>query len=483
MTTKPRTVPRDVVFAVLRHGVPAGLGALSVAVTARTLGPATLGFWNLLGTIAFLLGLADLGLSGAVLRAAASDRAGEALGIARWSATRVAQIGGPLALLAGYELSRLAAHLAPAAKPGALAAIPVALGAGLLLASSQGPRAYLHGRGHIAELSLARIAGAITQAALTIALVRPLGALGVALGYALSICIEVGLVAVAVRRNLVPIVCLSPVERREAVALARGTLVGNLAVAAFTRVDLLLLELRFDLGVLAAYGTTSRLVDQLYTAVKQLGFALVPRLGLGAPDRAKLVAKGAVVLGVLGVVVLAPMLLEGPAVLRLIAGPALDPAVVATVAPWLALAAITAGCVEIPETALVLGERGSMVGRIISVFALVNLTVTAWAVWRGQLWLAAAATFVGNAGVAVVVLARARHELRWTKRELGLVLLPPLSALVSAWGVDTALRFGPFAMPALLRAALLPPAVLVAGGAVALVTARHARHLAYAASP
>jgi O-antigen/teichoic acid export membrane protein len=480
VTARTTTRPRDVAFALLRHGVPAGLGALSVAVTARTLGPDTLGFWNILGTIAFLLGLADLGLSGAVLRAAAADRPGEALSIARWSAWRGAQIGVPVALLAAFELTRLADHLAPAAQRGALAAIPVALGAGLLLALSQGPRAYLHGRGHIADLAVARIAGAVTQAVGTIGLVRWLGALGVAVGYALSIGVEVALVAAALRRNRVPLVPLDATARAETIALARGMLVGNLAVAAFTRVDLLLLEVRFDLGVLAAYGTTSRLVDQLYTAVKQLGFALVPRLGLGATDRGKIAAKGAVVLGVLGAVVLAPMLLEGPAVIRLLAGPSLDPAVVGIVAPWLALAAIAAGCVEIPETALVLGERGSVVGRLLSVFAALNLALTALAVSRGQLWLAAAATFVGNGGLAVVVLDRARKELRWTNEEVRALVLPPFAAVGGAWATHALLLALPFALPALLRVALLPPCALAFGAAMALVTARRSRLLAYA---
>jgi O-antigen/teichoic acid export membrane protein len=468
---------RDTFLACLRHGVPVALGALSLAVTARALGPAPLGFWNLLGTAAFLLGLADLGLSGASLRAAAAGRRGEALSIARWSARRALQLGIPAALLAGGWLALMAGHLAPEARTSALFAVPIALGAGLILAASQAPRAYLHGTGRVGALSIARIAASVVQATVTVALVGSLGASGVALGYALAVLVEVGIVLRAFRQDTASPEPLDAGTRADASVIARSLLLGNIAVAVCMRGDILLLELRFDLGLVAAYATTSRLVDQLFTGVKQLGFALVPRLGGRSAERGQLVAGGALALGTLGAAVLAPMGLEGAAIVRLVAGAALDPVVVAAVAPWMATAALVVVVAEIPQVAVSLGARGALVGRVATAGALVNLAITALAVYARAPWLSAAATLVGNLLVAGSALALARQDLGWSRAQLAAIILPPALALGAAWAFDLALARTP--LPALARVALLPPFTLACGALVAFVTARRTRLLGY----
>jgi O-antigen/teichoic acid export membrane protein len=466
---------RDTLFAVLRHGVPVGLGALSLAVAARALGPAPLGFWNLLGTASFFLGLADLGLSGATLRAAAAGRRGEALSIARWSTLRALQIGVPLALLAAVWFTQMAGKLDGPAHTHALLAIPIALVAGLILAASQAPRAYLHGTGRVGALSVARVAASTAQALITIALVRPLGACGVALGYAVSVLIEVGIVLFSLRGEATEPTPLDPGARADAASIARSLLLGNIAVATCTRGDVILLELRFDLGLVAAYATTSRLVDQLFTAVKQLGFALVPRLGSQSAERGRLVAGGSLALGVLGAALLAPLVFEGPAVVRLVAGSALDPLVVAAVAPWLAVASIVIAIAEIPQVSVSLGARGVLVGRLASAAAIVNFLITAFAVYVRAPWLAAAATLAGNLVVAVAGVWLAGEELGWSRAQTAAIVAPPVLALGAAWAFDLAAA----PLPALARAVLLPPVTLGCAALLAFVAARQTRLLGY----
>jgi O-antigen/teichoic acid export membrane protein len=483
-----RRLAKDGIAAVLRHAAPAALGGVTLAITARSIGAAALGFWNLLGAAAFLLGLADLGLSTAILRAsAAPGQRAEARLAVRWATTRTAIFSAPLALLAGLALFFGSRSLPALDRAHALLAIPVALAGGIVLAATGPTRSHLHGSGEIAALSVARIAGATAQCAITLAAVHALGVLGIAIGYVAGVVVE-GAIILRARARLAPLpddgapAVFGASQRAELSRVGRSAFAANVAVVVCLRLDVFLLGLRFDLGTIAAYATTSRLVDQLYTAVKQLSFALVPRLGAGAADRAKVTRNGAAVLGAVAAAGLGVFVFEGPAVVRLVAGDSLDPRVVAAAAPWLALAAILAGAEEVPNSAVWLGRSPGRAAQAMSAGALVNAALTAVAVATGSIGLAAGSTLIGNVVVALPVMWLATRELGWTRADLFGAFGPVLVAFGACALFDAGLTA--CSIPAIARVFLCPPVALAVAGAAFVGASRPWRRpLAYTAAP
>lgn len=461
----------DIGAAGLRHLAGALTGLITIPVVAYGLGVEALGAWALLGAAYAIVGLGDAGMAVPVQRAAVKGE--------RSKARRTLA----LALLVGLVVTPLLSALTffalttmPAIRDVDTAELATGLVvfAGATSALTAPYRGFVLARGGVRGLAVARVAAAVLQigtmfAALTIARDLSAPALGLAVGALLE-----GAAVVALARGFDPGVPLRPSapcrrELREALRDAAASLTINLATTATTRIDVFVLAQVAPLRVVAAYGVASRVVDQAFLLAKQVGTALLPRLGAAA-QRADAIRFGTGVLGGLVASGMIALTFAGGGWLRAWAGPVTGDALFGPVLALLAVAAIVTASQEIAASALTLGARSawSAAGPI-SAGASLNLALTVVFASSGAIAIAAA-TVAGAALTATLIWRRTRRLLEWSPSCVLRTLAPAVGAgLVSLGGgvlVSTVAATG--ILPSVLACA----AVTSMGCGAAVLTAK-----------
>jgi O-antigen/teichoic acid export membrane protein len=413
--------------------------------------------------MAFLLGLCDLGLNAATLRAAAGHDAAAAKRAAGYARRTAALCLLPVTFTCALWLLSVASSLPLEARGSARAAVVIALGGGALNVLSQPWRSYAQGRGEIVALARARTAAALLQLAVTVAgLLAHVGLAAVASGYALGVVLEGALSYLASRDGVDPGDGGGADERAQLRIVGRSALVTNVSVAFALRVDVVILQRISSLETIAAYAVAGRVVDQGFTLVKQVSAALLPRLGARARDAERTLSRGTMLLGVLAAAPLAVVAVAGRSIVVAWAGPAIDLPILGAAATWLALAALVASTEEVAAARMSVGGNPGYVAGAICAGSLVNVAVSVAGAYCLGPVVVAVATLLGNLVTAFFIWKETMRAHGWTSDRVLALLTPPLVAgLASA---PAMLALGRLGMPPLVGGVL---ATLVGfGGAV-----------------
>lgn len=463
--TERRAAALDVLAASFRHAAGVVAGIVTVALVARRLGDAALGYWSVLGTASFLLGVADLGLSSAIQRAVARDD--------RARAATLLRAALPVVLIGASVLGLLAALLLPPARGldphDVRRATALVLLAGIAGAYAFPFRAQLLVSVGARPLGLARALGATVQIAATVLGLRLAPSLtACALALLLGLATETALTVSAARvadpgAPRFPSLRLSASARatlREGLREGAPSLVVNLAVLAAIRVDLFVLGRVADLPTLAGYAIAARAVDQSWVLAKQASTALLPKLGAGA-TRAAAVRSGTALLGTVVMAGMPALAFAGGPLLRAWAGPVGGSSVAHVTLLLLGAAAMVASLHEVSASALALGAKSPWSASVpLLVGSLVNLALALALARPLGAYAVAGSTLVGNLVTSVLVLRGAQALLAFEPSALARMLLAPLSAGLASASI--ALLVGPrFGTPGM---ALVACAVAVAGG-------------------
>ncbi len=445
MSAPARSAPRagrrsaalDVLAATLRHAAGVVAGIVTVALVARRLGDAALGYWSVLGTASFLLGVADLGLSSAIQRALARDD--------RARAATLLRAALPLVLVVASALGLLAVLLLPPARgldpADVRRATALVLFAGVAGAYAFPFRATVLVSVGTRPLGLARALGATVQIVATVLGLRLAPSLtACALALLLGLATETAL-TVAAARELDPSAPrwpsrgLGPAARatlREGLREGAPSLVVNLAVLAAIRVDLFVLGRVADLPTLAGYAVAARAVDQSWVLAKQASTALLPKLGAGA-TRAEAVRSGTALLGTVVMAGMPALALAGGPLLRAWAGPSGASSVAHVTLLLLGAAAMVASLHEVSASALALGAKSPWgAGVPLLVGALVNLCLALALARPLGAYAVAGSTLVGNLVTAALVLRGVRAMLGLEVAALARMLAAPASAALAS---------------------------------------------------
>jgi O-antigen/teichoic acid export membrane protein len=444
---------RDTAASVGRHVATAVVGLVTMPIIARVLGAQLLGFWSLLGTVAFLLGLCDLGLNAAVLRTAAGEDAAAAKRAARYARTITLALVLPVAAGCVFWMLSIADRLPEGARPSAQIAVFIAVAGGILNAAAQPWRSYAQGRGHILGLARARTAGSLVQLGVTITgLAMHFGLSAVALGYATGMILESFLSSRCADDGVNAGGRASREERAGLRALGRSALVTNVSVALALRVDVVILQEVASLETIAAYSVVSRIVDQGFTLVKQVSAALIPRLGARSRDAEKALSLGTMLLGALAAAPLAVVAVAGRPIVVAWAGHSVDQPILTPVAAWLALAALVAATEEVPASRMSVAGNPRFVAFAICAGSLVNVLVSIGGAYSIGPTAVAAATLLGNLITALLLWRETMRSHGWSSRRVGEVLRPP--AIAGSVAALAAFGLSALALPALVAAAL-----------------------------
>jgi O-antigen/teichoic acid export membrane protein len=470
-----KRVVLDTLSLLARHFLGLLVGVLTVGLVARQLGAPGLGAWSLLGVVAFLVGLCDLGLSVGVGRAIVAGSPPRAIAAVERSFLVILLLapflGGGAVLWALHELTRLGAPLPPERLlvVGAL----VWLG-GLAGALAMPLRALLVSVGSIAPTSVARSMGAAVQALLLLVGFRWFRGLEVpTAAFAAGAWIELWALGKRAREHepslrLLPSLGAArglPGALREGLAM----LVINVAVVIALRVDAAILTAVASLGAIAAYGVAARAVDQVFGLVKQVSVALQPRMAT-RQGREEVLRLGAWVQPPLVIGAMAALWFSGEPLLRLWVGPVLDDGAFRVALGFLGAAAVLAAFSEVANAWLALAATSPWVSAFaIGLGCLVNLTVSLAGRSSWGVAAVAAGTLLGNlisSSVAWVIAARAS---RWRLRQLLAAFAPAVASavavlLVGPWSSHLAAR-GP--LMAFLGCCLVGLSALLAAAAVA----------------
>ncbi|MCX5744229.1 MAG: hypothetical protein NT062_17200, partial [Proteobacteria bacterium] len=368
--------------ALLRHVVTVVVGIVTVAVVGRRLGPDALGVWALLGTSAFLLGLADLGTPVAAQRALARGALADARRAARVGLGAIFVVAPILVVLSAWWLVPIARAVPRgglAVLIGLAAGVVTALGSparGLAVVTGGAMRALAWSRGLAGLAQLVVMLGVL---AVDASLLAP------ALGIFAAAIVETSLVWRIVRAfdPALRVLPSWPRDRREVVAIGREASAAftiNIAVAAAVRFDVVLVVRTGTLAAVAAYAIAGRAVDQTFAIAKQVSVALLPQLGEARDQatRARVVRAGVARLGGLAASALVAIAMVGTPLLVVWAGAAAAGTSTATVVAILAAAAIVSAATEIPAAALTLADRSAWrAATPIALGALVNIAIGA----------------------------------------------------------------------------------------------------------
>jgi O-antigen/teichoic acid export membrane protein len=463
----------DFLSVCVRHAAQTVAGLLVVSLVVRTLGPEGLGAWALLGTTSFLVGLSDLGLSVAVLRAAtrADDAATHRLVRLTMGVVLIVcpcmSLGAYLLLLRlPAEAGTLQLELTHATLPALVAGLVGSLGAPL--------RSLLLMRGAFTSLAWARAAASAAQIALTaggLALAPTL--LAPALGLLASAVIE-ALILTRAARQFAPGLELRPgwpkdaAELRDALHQGMAALTINVGVAAAIRADVFILSAYLPLSAVGAYQVASRSIDQIFSLAKQASGWLLHRLG--DPDgRPGAVRLGTAVLGGLttsGVVTLA---LDGTALLEAWVGPLAQDRVVRVAVALLGTAAIIAAAEEIASATLTVSGTSTWdVARPMLLGHALKIAVSLVGAKYFGVWGVAGGTVCGNLLIALLIWSKARALMGWQAEEIARTLAPLGAAGVVSLSVGWALA--PLATGTALASALSCSGVTLLGTAAALLS-------------
>jgi O-antigen/teichoic acid export membrane protein len=460
--TARNEIARDVVASVSRHVATAVVGFITIPIISRSLGAKMLGFWSLLGTAAFLVGLCDLGLSAATLRAAAGTDPALAKRASHHAARRTLLVALPVTALCAMWLLRVAEELPFEQRGTAKIAVLVALAAGVVNAVAQPARAYVHGRGHIVALARARTVGTCVQLAVTVAaLVAHWRLLAVAAGYAAGVLVETWISCAAARDGVDARGALSAEERVSLGSVSRSALVINVSVAVAVRIDVFVLQQVTTLETIAAYSVAARLIDQGYTLVKQISAALVPRLGARAADPERVLSMATMIMGALAAAPLAVVAVAGAPLIVLWAGPAVDCPTLAMASGWLAVAAIVAATEEIAASRMSLGGDPRIAARAIFFGSLANVVLSVIGSRTMGASAVAASTLLGNLVTTILVWKATAAAFKWSFARVAGVLFPTVAA--GAVGALAATLFTNLAVHTLIVVSL----ATILGGAAA----------------
>jgi O-antigen/teichoic acid export membrane protein len=308
------------------------------------------------------------------------------------------------------------------------------------------------------------MAGVLTQFVVTVScLAFGLRLRAVAIGFATGTLVEAGLGLRAASDGVVSRGFPGKADRPELYRVAFASMLMNTAVALAMRVDVIVLERVTDLATLGAYSVVQRIVDQGYTLVKQIGAALVPRLGLRASNRGATVSLGTMLVGTLNAVPFTALAIAGHGFIVGWAGSAVDLPILPIALVWFAASATLSSVECIATSSMSLSGDALAASRYVMSGAVVNLALSIVGGLLFGAWAVAAATTVGNALVAVLVWRATKAHLGWSTAQVFATMLPVgLGAAVSGAVAVACLRLG---MPSLAATAT----AIVAGLAIASV--------------
>ena len=463
--TKRGALALDIASAMGRHLASAVSGIVTVAVVARVLGANRLGAWSVIGAAAFLVGLADMGLSTPLQRSALTGDAARTRRIFGF-ALAVVSLASPALVLGAFVVVLRTLSSPELARGEVVTAAAIALAGGLVGALGFPVRALLLVRGGVRHASASRAVGAVVQLVLTVGLtpwLRTLAAPSLAL--AVALVVETALL-VSASRALAPDLLRGPslrLERGElrAVAIEAGApLATNVMVSLVQRLDVLVLAAIASLDVVAGYAVASRACDQGALLAKQTTNALAGRFG-DLRERANAIRVGTAVMGVLASAVLVPLAVLGTPVLAMWAGPVAASPAIHRVLQILAAAGVVISAGIVAASALELTGRSPwLAARPTLVGSTVEVVVTTLGARHGGSAAIAFATVIGNAVVLGLVWRSAAAMLGWSSRDVARVVAPAVASTLASLVV--ALGLAPFAEGAL--AAFVACAVAGAAG-------------------
>ena len=443
--------------------IGAALAAFLVfPIVARMLSKEELGAWSLIAAAAFMLGLADMGLTTAVQRAAVSDDHGRARRTFSL-ALLVIVLTIPFITLLAYFTALNFSEVSPALRNDAKNAALVAFGAGAIAAFNLPFQGYTYARGGAADIAGARAASAFLQAALVavgFALMRSLIIPAAAL--LVANLVEITITIRAARRfdPELPLFPRWPTDRGEAIKALRdgaAQLAINASVVTALRVDLFVLQwattqanLKGGMGerkavedalrVVGLYGLAGKAIEQAYLLAKQANTALMRRLG-NPEERAAAMRIGT---GVFGGIIAAGMMalaFNGQTFLVLVLGDKALGGIVATVLLVLALASIVLATYEVAGSLVMLGSVNAWSCAIpIVTGSLVNLVISISFAPKYGVWAVAGSTLVGNCITAVLMWRQVGKLLSWGIKDRIQVLLPLIASLGVAFSIAYPLR-------------------------------------------
>jgi O-antigen/teichoic acid export membrane protein len=459
-----------------RHLVSAVSGLLIVAVIARKLGVERLAAWTMIGTTSYLIGVSDLGMSSVVQRSASrdKDRAARALGSAFVVITVVAI---PLLLASWFGIRALLLDRMPPqfhAETGR--ALAVALLGGFVGSYTYPVRAWLLATDGVRGVAGARMVGALAQIAVGcggLYWVRSLVAPSLAVVATQAVEFFLLQRRLRARAPEARLWFCAPQDRAEARSFAHEALAAvtiQATVAAATRADVLIVAGAVPLETVAAYGVVARAVDQALVFAKQIGTALIAKLG-DVAERERTVRIGTAALGVVSASGLAALGCLGQPLLIAWAGPVARHPAVPTLLALSAFAAVLVGLTEVLSIALLVGAPTPW-SSALPVAAGCTVNVAATAALVGPLGAAGAslAAIGGHLVTGALVVRGAQRLLAWSPTDFVHAAAPAMAAGLAASAVGVALALG--GQQGLLSAVSGAGVAIVAGSAAGYFTWR-----------
>lgn len=424
-------------LAALRHVTTALAGLLTIPLVARELGADALGLWAILGTSAFALGLADMGLGVAVQRASVRgdvDATRRTIGVA----VSVIAFVAPALALASYGVLLDLPTADVALLADARRAAVVAFAGGALGAFASPFRSLLVVRGALARLTRVRVVAVLLQVGVTwSSLVATRSLVAPALGVLAGALVETLGCAIAARQ-VDPGLRLGPRRPTSARALlallgeGAASLAVNAAGILALRFDVVILGRFCPLATVAAYGVASRVVDQSFTLAKQTSLALLPKLAR-RDDRERAVRVGTALLGGAVAAGMGALVTRGDGLLVAWAGEVASRPETAVAMSLLAGAAVLAAGHEVAASALTLAGRSAWDAALPLVLGYaVNLVFSvAFARTLGVVAVSLG-TLLGTAVTSVALWSRARLLLGWERAAVLRTLSPVVIAGAAA---------------------------------------------------
>ena len=256
-------------------------------IIVHAVGAGDYGVWVLIGSVASLGFLAEVGLSAALIKFVADhaargevDEAAKVVGAASWLYVTLGALtaaGGATAALVLPALIELHGAFGRLVQPvGTLTALDVGIS---VLAIA--PLAVLRGLQRFAVVNAINAAGALLGAALTIAVLAVGGGIGgVAAVGAVNSALTYG-VSLVVARRLVPEFMAGPIRRdrlriRRLLKFSRSIAVIQVAVQMQTKLDAVVIAAALPIRFIAPYNFAQRLAAGTAIATDQFGKVLLP---------------------------------------------------------------------------------------------------------------------------------------------------------------------------------------------------------------
>ncbi len=478
-----RFTDRSVVMVLLGGGgrqvLAALIGFVTFPLITRLLEADEFGAWSVIGQASFVIGLADLGLTLAVQRAAVSGDGQYARRMVGLALMVNAVLLPLLASIAFFAIGLLP-EVAEGVKSQLGPASAVALCGGVVGGLCGPLRGFVFARGGASRIATARVLGSaayLTGAAG--AFVLRLGLLAPALGLLMGQGVELLMTARAARA-LDPGMALRPRWPGDRAEVRRaffdGAAGATISVASTlqTGIDTFVLSAFVPLHVVGGYRIGLRAPELGYLLAKQVTSPLMPQLG-SPEQRTRTARVGTGLFGGLIVSLMAPLALCAQPLLVLWLGDKAAGSVPATALMLMAFAAMVQSIYDVVGSMVMLGARTAWSGAIpVLVGTAANLAVSLGGVRRFGVWAVAGSTPIGYLVTATLVWMAARRLCGWSGAYVGMLLAPPFGAALASIGVSLALRG--FAHGGVLPSLLSCVAGSLAGVVAASVLLRLASH-------